>query len=305
MSWRVAKSLLHLRDQINAKVPNRNKRNDGTIGDAAHAARTSDHNPWVHDGDEGVVTAMDITNDPQHGVISRKIAEALVASRDPRIKYIISNRQIVSSKVSPWRWREYDGPNPHTEHVHISVQPRKALYDDQRDWSLPASFGFPGQPLPHPETFSNSGKGSWYSQFNGKYDWVDDDDEPNSNALNVPDSAQGISFYDRSTLGRWFEVKAPNGKVSTEQQTDIGPNPRTGRKIDISAAAAERLGYSPRNFPTDSIFYWRQIETPTNIRNLDRKTQAIRYRDLRERHGKNSRKRPPALAGADRKGARR
>jgi hypothetical protein len=80
--------------------------------------------------------------------------------------------------------------------------------------------------------------------------------------------------------------------VSVEQQTDIGPNPRTGRKIDISAAAAERFGYTPHNFPTDSVFYWRQIETPADIRNLDRKTQAIRYRDSRKkRRSKDSRKR--------------
>lgn len=283
MAWRVAKSLLHLREQVDAKVPNRNKRNDGTIGDAAHAARTSDHNPWVDDGDTGVVTAMDITNDPSHGVISRKIAETLVASRDSRIKYIISNRQIVSSSVSPWRWRAYNGANPHTEHVHISVLPKKSLYDDVRDWALPASLG-PSTPSEQPDviiSWPHSGKGSWYSQYIGRHRWVDDGDEPNSNALGVPDSAQGVSFYNRDTLGKWFEVKSPNGKVSIEQQTDIGPNPRTGRKIDISAAAAERFGYSPNDFPTDEIFYWRQIDAPASVANLGPRQQAQSYRDIR------------------------
>ena len=40
--WRVAKSLLAIRKQVNDKFPNRKKDWDGTIGDANHSAR-SDH----------------------------------------------------------------------------------------------------------------------------------------------------------------------------------------------------------------------------------------------------------------------
>jgi hypothetical protein len=130
--------------------------------------------------------------------------------------------------------------------------------------------------------FSGSGRGSWYSQFKGKYEWEDSGDEPGSNALGVPDDAQGISFYDHDTLGRWFEVKAPNGVISVEQQTDIGPSPRTGRKIDISAAAAERFGYSPNNFPTDATFQWRPIESPVAVASLPARQQGVKYRDLRK-----------------------
>lgn len=132
LDWRVANSLLTLRDQVNAKWPNRDKSNDGTIGNASHAATTSDHNPNAAD----VVTAMDITNDPAHGLVARALAETLVASRDPRIKYIISNAQIISAKVSPWIWRPYTGSNAHREHVHISVDGDPALYDDPRSWNL-------------------------------------------------------------------------------------------------------------------------------------------------------------------------
>lgn len=136
MGWRVASSLLHMRDQINALYPKRNKASDGTIGDAKHASRSSDHNPWVQDGKQGVVTALDITNDPKSGCTGQKLANALVASRDPRIKYIIWNRQICSSTVAPWTWRKYTGTNPHTAHVHISVNSTKNLYDDNRDWNV-------------------------------------------------------------------------------------------------------------------------------------------------------------------------
>jgi hypothetical protein len=136
MTWRLAKSLIQLRNQINAISPNRNKENDGSIGDEAHASRSSDHNPWFKDEDGvGVVSAIDITNDPAHGIVSEELAEMLRASRDSRIKYIISNRKIASFDHG-WSWRAYSGTNPHDHHVHISVRPERALYDSVVPWVL-------------------------------------------------------------------------------------------------------------------------------------------------------------------------
>lgn len=136
MAWRVAKSLLRLREQINELAPNRSKASDGTIGDAAHASRKSDHNPWVKDGSIGVVTAMDITNDIANGADAQALVDALVSSQDPRIKYIIWNRKIVNSRIQPWVWRNYGGTNPHTKHFHISVRPEKAAYDSTESWQI-------------------------------------------------------------------------------------------------------------------------------------------------------------------------
>ncbi len=133
MTWRVAKSLLVLRNQVNIKFPKRNKAWDGTIGDANHSSRTSDHNP----NDDGVVCAMDITHDPKNGVDSYVMAEQLRQGQDERIKYIISNKKICSSTVSPWTWRKYNGSNPHDHHVHISVLPDQDLYDDEAPWEIP------------------------------------------------------------------------------------------------------------------------------------------------------------------------
>ena len=136
MSWRMAKSLEVLLAQINAISPNRDKSSDGGIGNAEHSARESDHNP----NDDGVVCARDFTNDPSHGMVSEELAEALRTSRDPRIKYIISNRKIAASYATggkmPWDWRPYSGANPHNHHCHVSVLGDKVHYDDVRPWQF-------------------------------------------------------------------------------------------------------------------------------------------------------------------------
>jgi hypothetical protein len=136
MAWRIAESLRKLRDEVNAKWPTRSKASDGSIGDEAHASRGSDHNPWVKDGSVGIVTAIDITHDPKSGCDSYALAEYLRATRDGRIKYIISNRRICSSEIKPWEWRPYHGANPHDHHVHISVKSEKKYYDDPGTWHL-------------------------------------------------------------------------------------------------------------------------------------------------------------------------
>lgn len=143
MAWRLAKSLEMLRSQVNAKYPNRSKMSDGTIGDPAHSARTSDHNP----NSAGVVTAMDITHDPAHGVNAGLLAETLLASRDPRIKYIISNRRIAASSVvgstPAWQWRSYTGSNPHDKHVHVSVSASASKYDSVAPWKIDGQMPAP------------------------------------------------------------------------------------------------------------------------------------------------------------------
>jgi hypothetical protein len=138
--WRVAKSLLKLRDQVNAFAPRRRKGSDGTIGDERHRTRDSDHNPWVTDGSMGVVTALDITHDPSRGCDVNSIVEAIRGSRDSRVKYIIWNRRIANHQkignAAAWQWRAYGGENPHTAHCHISVVSDKAEYDSTRDWKI-------------------------------------------------------------------------------------------------------------------------------------------------------------------------
>jgi uncharacterized FlaG/YvyC family protein len=136
MAWRVARSLLTLRDQINDRYPTRNKASDGTIGDEDHQNRSSDHNPWYG---PGIVTAMDITHDPASGVDIDRLTDELAASRDSRIKYVIANDLIMSGAggPSPWVWREYHGENLHKKHFHLSVVASPAC-DDTSPWNLPS-----------------------------------------------------------------------------------------------------------------------------------------------------------------------
>lgn len=137
MAWRAANSLLALREQLNALAPQRSKASDGVLGNAAHSARESDHNPDAG----GIVRAMDITHDPANGMDVDWLAAQLALHRDPRIKYVIRNSRIMDSRPEyrPWTWQPYSGPNPHTKHLHLSVV-ADARADDTRPWNL----GLPG-----------------------------------------------------------------------------------------------------------------------------------------------------------------
>jgi hypothetical protein len=57
----------------------------------------------------------------------------LGARGDRRVKYAIWDRAIASAKTG-WKWVPYDGPNPHTCHVHLSVTPTD--YDDAYSWDI-------------------------------------------------------------------------------------------------------------------------------------------------------------------------
>jgi hypothetical protein len=128
----LAKSIVKLREQVNARHPRRSKASDGTWPSAAHRRQSpnSDHNHG---------NAVDFTHDPKNGLNSEKLADHLRQSRDPRLRYVISNRKIASAKTG-WRWARYGGANAHDKHVHVSVN-RAA--DSDRPWSLPPAVSVP------------------------------------------------------------------------------------------------------------------------------------------------------------------
>lgn len=134
MGWTIAPALITLRDEVNSRWPNRDKASDGFIGDTAHAATASDHNPNAED----VVCAFDITHDPDNGPDIAVLFEQFRTNPHPDCKYLIANRQI-ASRTHDWIVRAYSG-DPHTNHLHVSVgvgsdgQSAPGTYDDTSSW---------------------------------------------------------------------------------------------------------------------------------------------------------------------------
>lgn len=123
MNYFLAPALVQLRDEVNREFPNRDKTSDGWIGDASHQARPSDHNPcWTCRGrNRGIVRALDIdiTPDGKPNEDLRKwVLRATIG--DPRVWYVISN-DIIYSRTYNFTPKRYTGSNPHTGHVHVSL----------------------------------------------------------------------------------------------------------------------------------------------------------------------------------------
>jgi peptidoglycan hydrolase-like protein with peptidoglycan-binding domain len=154
MSWRLAKSLETLRAQINTRYPRRDRKSDGTIGDAAHSSRTSDHNP----DSKGRVCAFDITRDEANGPDLAKMIPLLLA--DKRTKYVIYDKRIYNPSINGGAARPYNGANAHKQHLHLSVN--QAGADDTASWILPGaplatSVEKPPVPEPKPRTTLKKG----------------------------------------------------------------------------------------------------------------------------------------------------
>lgn len=125
MTCRAAPACRAVLDQADALWPHRKRASDGICASAAHHQQnpTSDHEPDAH----GIAHAVDLTHDPAHGCDVDGFFADLIARREPRVKYLIRNRQITrsyktnASQPEPWTPQAYTGPNPHEKHGHISV----------------------------------------------------------------------------------------------------------------------------------------------------------------------------------------
>lgn len=95
---------------------------------------------------------------------------------------------------------------------------------------------------------SLTGRVSWFGGPN-------DGSTSQTTASGAPTSTPGIAVYNRATLGGYWKVTdTKTGRSAVLKQTDLGPAPWTGRKIDLTYSALNRFGYSEHNFPTDSTF---------------------------------------------------
>lgn len=140
--WRLAPSLIAMEREADRLAPGRNRASDGSIGDSAHAARISDHNP-----SDGIVHALDLTHDPAGGFDAHSRARQLAARRDPRLKYVISRGQIWNRRHG---WRRYVGTNPHNSHAHFSVTDESIA--DISPWFVGAPAPPTEEPPPPPDT---------------------------------------------------------------------------------------------------------------------------------------------------------
>jgi peptidoglycan hydrolase-like protein with peptidoglycan-binding domain len=150
MAYRLARALAVFRDEVNARWGGRDKASDGWIGDAAHASRQSDHNPWVRDGNGvGVVRAYDIDSgsggNTEIGLWLAEHVRNLGRQGHPALgrgSYVISARRI-ASPASGWAWRKYTGANPHVSHTHVSVSLEISGFDSTRGWGVAGNGGTP------------------------------------------------------------------------------------------------------------------------------------------------------------------
>jgi hypothetical protein len=131
MGYYLAPSLDQLRDEINARWPNRDRTSDGWIGDAAHSATTSDHNP----NSRGSVNAMDIDED---GVDMAAIFAAV--KQHPSSRYWIYEGKLYH-RLRGWKPETYYGDNKHTKHGHLSIDQTAAAEQDTRSWGLNTTTG--------------------------------------------------------------------------------------------------------------------------------------------------------------------
>lgn len=232
-SWHLAPALSRLRDEVNAKWPNRSKASDGTIGDAAHSSRTSDHNP----NSRRSVNAIDIT---AKGIDTDTLIAA--AKKHPSVRYIIFDRRIMNRDIGNFRSRQYNGSNPHTRHVHISLYQSPAAERRTQSWGL----GKPSASKPSKPPTS-SGKAPKFPLPAGHWYGPESANPKNHSGYYKKDQA-GIRKYQQQMrdVRGWFGIGDVDGifgdkayKVTKQFQAEKGLTVDGGVGIDTWTAAWE------------------------------------------------------------------
>jgi hypothetical protein len=148
-AWELIDALERLRAEFNAIAPGRDKRSDGSVGDAAHADSESDHNPDetgnvpIRDADRvNEVHAIDVDADLRvPGLDMEDVVQFLLrrirSGAETRLRYIIYRRRIWSLS-NGWRQQAYTGRNPHDEHAHFSGSYESAREASTASWHLEA-----------------------------------------------------------------------------------------------------------------------------------------------------------------------
>lgn len=128
--------LVALRSEFDRLDPGRDRAADGWIGDAAHQAKTSDHNPDAL----GRVLAVDVDSSGPWPLPFDTYVQLVVARQragyDGRLEYVIWNR-LIASRDSVWRWVTYTGSSdPHIGHGHFSARHDHTGQGDTSPWGI-------------------------------------------------------------------------------------------------------------------------------------------------------------------------
>lgn len=137
MRWHLAPSLEQLRAEINALWPSRDKSSDGSVGDTAHGARKSDHNPAPP---TNVVRAIDVDED---GIDPSALL--LAAIRDERTEYVIYE-SLIYRRDRGFRAEYYSGSNKHDKHMHISIRHGARFETSTASWHVASQIHRPAVP---------------------------------------------------------------------------------------------------------------------------------------------------------------
>lgn len=177
--------------------------------------------------------AMDLFNQTGRGVISRE-GMNWIRNNPEKWQEIKQKHNLVGGEeFGDIGHVEWGGPGYGARHYGKSSAPTNA----------PSATQTPG---------GKNVKGSWF------------DDTSTATGLSAA-TTPGIALPSREGLGKMHEVTGPNGKTVLLPQIDIGPAKWTGRGIDISKGALSKLGYTTKDFPTDSSFTHKPAEPEKKI----------------------------------------
>lgn len=152
-SWELVPCLVALRDEFNELNPDRDKSTDGSIGDQAHADRSSNHNPdetgntpYEDSDSKNEVHAIDVdATGPWPSPMTFDLGIEELRKRhqrgdDDRLIEIIWNRRRATPE-SGWNWKNYTGDNAHTQHAHLASSYNSSREADTSPWGLVEKWG--------------------------------------------------------------------------------------------------------------------------------------------------------------------
>jgi hypothetical protein len=131
-------ALTSFRDGIRKRFPHKDTTSDGARADAVHGSqsqhqRDADSTVDAYDCD---VNWLD-SSDPDGNALEDRISEAVKADflDDSRAQLWIHNREIANADIRDGAERPYNGPSPHTQHIHF--ESRQSRERDGRPWAMP------------------------------------------------------------------------------------------------------------------------------------------------------------------------